>query len=438
MPVAPDSATARLVAFASDPHSLPPAVRADALRLLADTLAVGIAGSTAPGMDGVLAVARGWGAGDEARLLGRSDRLPATSAAYVNCFAIHALEWDAVHEGAVVHAMTAVTAALMAAIDRRGGCDPDEALTALAVGVDIACGLGLAATSALSFFRPAITGIYGAAVAVARIEGLPPERFADVLGLAHAHAAGTMQAHTEGSIALPLQFAAAARSAIHAVDLVKAGLGGAHDVFDGPFGHFTLFDRGSLSTYTDGIGSRWLISEISTKPFPSGRASHAVVGTLAEFHGQAVTAVEAHVPPLIRHLVGRPPVAAPTPAYARLCLPLLAAFVLDDGTIDPRRFTTEALADPALAERARILTLVDDGNVDPNALSPQRLVITLASGETVERHVPATLGAPGHPLTPEQAAVKRRLALSLAAEPLDSSAASRLADDPLFFLTVPQ
>lgn len=438
MRVDADSATARLIAFASAPHDLPSAVRADALRLLADTLAVGVAGSTAPGMDGVLAVARSWGAGDEARLLGRAERLPATSAAYANCFAIHALEWDAVHEGAVVHAMTAVTAALMAAIDRRGGCDADEALTALAVGVDIACGLGLAATSGLSFFRPAITGIYGAAVAVARIEGLPSEQFADVLGLAHAHAAGTMQAHSEGSIALPLQFAAAARSAIHAVDLVKAGLGGAHDVFDGPFGHFALFDQGSLSNYTDDIGSRWLISDISTKPFPSGRASHGVVGTLAEFHGQAVTAVEAHVPPLIRHLVGRPMVPAPTPAYARLCLPLLAALVLDDGTIDPRRFSTGELADPTLIERAHMLTLVDDGNADPNALSPQRLVITLASGEVVERHVAATLGAPGHPLTPQQAEAKRQLALSLAVEPIDEQTARRLADDPLSFLTVPK
>lgn len=438
MRVGADSPTAQLIAFASGPHDLPPAVGADALRLLADTLAVGVAGSTAPGMDGVLAVARGWGAGADARLLGRSERLPATSAAYVNCFAIHALEWDSVHEGAVVHAMTAVTAALMAAINRRGGCDPDEALTALAVGVDIACGLGLAATSGLSFFRPAITGIYGAAVAVARIEGFPPERFADVLGLAHAHAAGTMQAHSEGSIALPLQFAAAARSALHAVDLVKAGLGGPHDVFDGLFGHFALFDRGGLASYTDHIGERWHISDISTKPYPSGRASHGVVGTLAEFHGHSVTAVEAHVPPLIRHLVGRPMVPAPTPAYARLCLPLLAALVLEDGTIDPRRFTADSLADPSLVERARILTLVDDGNHDPNALSPQRLVITLASGERVERHVAATLGAPGHPLTPEQAEAKRRLALSLAAEPLHSRAAGRLADDPLSFLTVPQ
>lgn len=427
-------ATNRLIAFATASHRIPPDVRADAVRLLADTLTVGVAGATAPGMDGVLSVARGWGQGNEARLLGRNERLPATSAAYVNGFAIHALEWDAVHEGAVVHAMTAVVAALLAVIDRRGGCDADEAVAALVTGVDIACGLGLAATGGLRFFRPAIAGIYGAAAAVARVEGLPPERFADVFGLAHAHAAGTMQAHSEGSIALPLQLAQAARSAVHAVDLVRAGLGGAHDVFDGPFGHFALFDDGQLSRYTDHIGARWLISDISVKPFASGRASHGVLGTLAEFYGQQVVAVEAHVPPLIRHLVGRPIVAAPSPAYARLCLPLLVALMLEEGMIDPRRFTKAALADPALLARRDRLTLVDDGNDDPNALSPQRLVITLASGVTVERRVDATIGAPHHPLTAAQVEAKRQLALSLAADPPDP----RIASDPLAFLTVPQ
>lgn len=433
MRIAADSATARLIAFASAPHILPPAARADALRLLTDTLIVGSAGASAPGMESVLTVARSWGQGDAARLLGRNERLPATSAAYVNGFAIHALEWDAVHEGAVVHALTAVTAALLAAIDRRGGCDPEDALTALAVGVDIACGLGLAATTAPRFFRPAIAGIYGAAAAVARIDGVPPEHFADVFGLAHAHAAGTMQAHSEGSIALPLQFAQAARSAVHAVDLVMAGLGGAHDVFEGPFGHFALFDQGKLSAYTDLMGEGWLISDISTKPFPSGRASHGVIGTLAEFHDRQVVAVEAHVPPLVRHLVGRPMIAAPSPAYARLCLPLLVALILEDGIIDPRRFSAEALADPQLVSRSSILTLLDDGNSDPNALSPQRLIITLATGEVIERQVTATIGAPDHPLSAAHAVAKNRLAQSLAVDPPDP----RLATDPLSFLTVP-
>lgn len=425
--------TEHLLAFAAAPHALPPQVRADTLRLLADTLAVGAAGSTAPGMDGVLAVARSWGKGEDSRLLARDERLPAMGAAYANCFAIHALEWDAVHEGAVVHAMSAVVPAVLAAVDRKGGADAEAVLAAIAVGVDVAAGLGVAAESALTFFRPATAGIFGAALAVARIEGLPECAFADVLGMAHAHAGGTMQAHTEGSIALPLQFANAARGAIHAVDLVRHGLTAAHDVIEGPFGHLRLFDRGNLETYTRTLGSRWLISEVSTKPFPSGRASHAVLGTLQRFAGQPVEQVEAHVPPLIRHLVGRPNDPAMTPAYARLCLPFLAALMLRDGEIDPRRFRPEIFADPELAALAARFSHHDDGNTDPNALSPQRLVVVLADGSRVDCPVPATLGAPEAPLSAAQAEAKRDLCRRLAfAEP-----DPRIFADPLSYITDP-
>jgi 2-methylcitrate dehydratase PrpD len=64
--------TERLLAFAAAEHRLPAEMRAGAERLLADTLAVGAAGASAPGADAVLAAARGWGAGEESRLLGAS------------------------------------------------------------------------------------------------------------------------------------------------------------------------------------------------------------------------------------------------------------------------------------------------------------------------------------------------------------------------------
>ena len=138
------SATARLLEFASGVHVLSQSVRADAQRLLADTLAVGAAGATAPGSDAILAAARAMGASDEARLIGSDARLSAPAAAFVNGYRIHCLEWDAVHEPAVVHALSTVVAATGAAIDRKGGCEADKALAALAVGVDIASGSGIA------------------------------------------------------------------------------------------------------------------------------------------------------------------------------------------------------------------------------------------------------------------------------------------------------
>lgn len=425
--------TVALLDFVVADHALPEAVRADSMRLLADTLMVGAAGSTAPGAAGVLAAATGWGAGNDARLIGSPGRLPAPGAAFVNAFRIHCLEWDAVHEPAVVHAMSVVTAALAASIDRRGGCDPDEALTALAIGVDIACGLGIAATSPLTFFRPATAGCIGAAMAVARLERL--ERPADALGLAYSFCAGTMQAHVEGSIALPLQIANAARSAIMAVDLARAGLSGPYDSLEGPFGYFTLFEKGALADYSTQLGTDWRISEISTKPYPSGRASHAALGVLAELALEAGTVerIEVIAPPLIQRLVGRTMPRSMSPAYARLCLPLLGAMMIVDGRIDPRRFTPMTFFDPAIADLAgRLMVLVDD-NTDPNALSPQRVRVTLKSGEVIERTVPATLGSPDAPLSPTQAAAKRDLARALAPD-----AEARIFDSPLAWFTEPQ
>ncbi len=408
------TATRDLLAFAAAPRVLPPDVRRAALMLLDDTLACGVAGSTAPGADGVLAAARGWGAGGEVPVLGRAECLPAAAAAFVNGFQIHCLEWDAVHEPAVVHAMSVATAAVHAAAHARRA-DPEAALAALVTGVEIACILGIAAETPLKFFRPATAGLIGGALAVARLAGLPPDRFGDVLGLAHAQCAGTMQAHVEGSIALPLQVAAAARAAITAVDLVEAGLPGPQDALMGPFGYFPLFDGGDPTAMVATLDKVWRIPEISIKPWPSGRASHA---TLAALEGQDVVAVTAHVPQLIARLVGRPWRADMTPAYARLCLPFVAALMLRDGRIDPRCFTPEAFVDPGLQALGARLKIEIDGNPDPNALGPQRFVLTHADGSRREIVTPATFGSPANPLSPEWHAGKLAFARSLAVVPV--------------------
>lgn len=419
-----------LLDFAGAGHRLPGPVTVAAEQFLADTLAVGAAGHAAPGADAILAAARRMGQGDEARLLGTPERLPAPGAAFVNGYRIHCLEWDAVHEPAVVHAMSVVTAALGAAIDRRGGVDADTALTALAIGVEVAAGLGVAAASPLRFFRPATAGLMGAALAVARIDGAP---LAHALGLAHASIAGTMQAHVEGSIALPFQIANAARAAVLASDLAGAGFTAPADVLDGPFGYFRLFDEGDSAALLDGLGARWRITELSVKPFPSGRASHAALGVLADFAGQDVVSVELACPPLIHRLVGRAMAPEMTPAWARLCLPFLAALMLRDGRIDPRCFTQEQFADPALAALAARVRLVADGNPDPNALFPQAITIGLANGREQRIAIPATLGSPEAPLLPAQTAAKLGLARELAGPGCNP----RIFTDPLGYFTDP-
>ncbi len=430
---APSKHTADLIKFAAAEHTLPEDVRGASVRLLGDTLAIGAAAVDAPGEPAILSTAQKFGSGAEARLLGTSERLPAPSAAFVNGYRIHCLEWDAVHEPAVVHAMSVVTAALGAAIDRRGGCDPEEALIALSIGVDIASGLGLSVDSAMRFFRPAVCGVMGAAVAVARIDGAPID---EALGLAYSSAAGTMQAHVEGSETLPFQIANAARAAVTASDLAGAGFSGPKDPLEGQFGYYALFEDGDLARYTANLGKVWRIAEVSTKPFPSGRASHAALGKLNELaiDPAQIAKINLACPPLIRRLVDRAYSADMTPAWARLCMPYLAALMLIDGRVDPRRFTSADIANPELAAIAAKVSLSDDGTRDGNALFPQSLTITRSDGSSETHSVEHTLGSPDNPLSSAQTQAKIDFARELA--PADADA--RIFDNPLAYFTDPK
>jgi 2-methylcitrate dehydratase PrpD len=427
-----------LLAFAQGPVSLPATVRADAIRHLRDTLAVGIAGSTAPGAEGVRKTMLLAGDSPQSRILGTSWKLPASGAAFCNSFQIHCLEWDCVHEPAVVHGLSVVTGALLAVADRQADITETQFVEALCIGVDIAAGLGLSSKSAMRFFRPATAGLLGAALACARLEKLSPAQFPDVLGLAYSQVSGTMQAHVEGSIALPLQVAVAARAAVTAVDLVKHGLTGPHDVLEGPFGFFRLIEQDyDLTEYVSTLGTRWLISEISTKPFPTGRAGHGTLSALQQLlnnHGiPEISKITAELPPLAYRLVARPMKENMTPAYARLCLPFLAALMLRDGDINPSLFQPETFADPEILKVATKVHPVLDDNPDVNALTPQRLVISLPDGRTLVENIPYVLGSPQSPMTDGEYDQKFSTCLSLAATPLSSGQQKLLQENPLAF-----
>lgn len=391
---------------------LPTAAREAALVFLTDAIGVGIAGSAEPSAMALRDVVANWGSGTEATVLGSTERLPAASAAWVNSFQVHCQEFDPLHETATVHAMAVLTGALLATAEREDS-DGTAMLEAVALGVEVAVTLGLAADRGLEFFRPATAGTLGTALALAKLRGFGAEASRNALGFAYSQLAGTMQAHVEGSVALPLQIAHGARAAVTAVDLAAAGLSAPHDVLDGPFGYFALYERGgSLNALLPALGSVWYVAELSHKPFPTGRAAHAVldaVAALGEEQGfgfRDIDGIRARVPPLIRRLVARPAIADMSSNYARLCLPFLLASLLRDGVIGTATFAPEKLGDPELLGFNDRVTVVEDASLGRDALSPQFVSVALTDGRAFERAVPHTPGSPGNPLTPEQRRAK--------------------------------
>jgi aconitate decarboxylase len=325
---------------------------------------------------------------------------------------MHALEFDCVHEGAVVHAMSAILPSLIGWAERESGVSGERLIQSAIAGVDVAATLGLCSRAPMRFFRPANCSGFGAVAGLALLTGLDEAQTRDALGIYYGQCAGTMQAHLEASPQLAMQMGFAARAAVAAVELARRGMPGPRAPISGPFGYFALFDGKADPAPFDELGRVWRICEMSHKPWPTGRATHGGLDGLQRLiaeHGIDAGDVKAGrflVPPLTHRLVGRPPQQDMTVAYGRLCLSYVGAVCLRHGTVGLGDFTEEALGDSETLALARRLSAIADGNPDPNALHPVRVELDLADGRTVARNVTEVLGSPARPLSGEAARAK--------------------------------
>jgi 2-methylcitrate dehydratase PrpD len=395
--------------LATPEAAIPEAARDAARIFLLDGLAVGVAGMAHTARGGLLAAARGWGAGEEASLWGDGALLPASQAAFMNAFQAHALEFDAIHEAAVVHAMTPTLAAALAEAERQGrqGRPVSGArfMAAVILGLDLACTIGAAARGPMRFFRPATAGMFGAYGAVARLREFDLATASAGAGLLLGQLPGTMQAHSEGSMALPVQMGFAAMAGLRAADLAAAGAAGPARWLTGPFGFLKLTEpEHDLAPGLAALGQQWQVTRLSHKPFPSGRLTHPAIDGVQRLmaahavRAEHVIAVRLYLPPLAMRLVGRPIKPDLTANYARLCLPYVVARTLITGSVGLGDFSDALLRDPATHALAARVELHGDGSADENAVVPQRIEIELRDGTRLDQRVEAALGSPDNPL----------------------------------------
>jgi 2-methylcitrate dehydratase PrpD len=414
---------------------LSPAAVAAAKQAIEDSLACAIIGSRADGAEELWRAQNASPQSGTACVWGRATRAHPSVAAMQNGHQLHALEYASVHERATVHAMSAILPAVMASADRDGGVDGKRLITAVAVGLDVAALLGMAAKQGSRFFRPSVCGSLGAVAALANAWDPHVGVVEEMFGLAYSQLCGTMQAHAEASVALGLQIGFATRNALAAFEMARAGLTAPRDIFEGPYGYFTLFEPGGdAGPLLDRLCKEWAIAETSYKPFPCGRVSHGAIDALMRLrarHGFSATDLQRvvlHLPPYAFRLGGRPLKADMNGPYARLCIRYLMACLLEQGEIGLGSYAKEALQSPAIHALAARVELVVDEKADINALSPQHLALRLRDGTAIEEPIPVLLGHPNNPMSRAQHAAKLALACENAAVPFSDAQRERISN----------
>jgi aconitate decarboxylase len=388
---------------------LPAAVVETTKRLILDALATTIGGSPSTWCRLLVEQAREWGGREESTILPDGHRVPAPYAAWLHSTMIHSLEYDAIHEGSIVHALTAPFPAALAAAESRGHVSGREFIAAVALAVDLTCRIGLATQSSMTFYRGATCGGFGAAAGAAKLWGFDVETMLNALGIVYSQLSGTLQSHREGSSVNTMQSGFGAKAGIVAAALARRGITGPHECFTGPFGYYALYEGGNYdqSALLGDLGMRYEVLNISQKPYPCGRLTHGAVELALALHrDQAIhtddiAQITVAASPFVQRLVGRPfAPARGNPLDARLSLPFTVANALLRGRMDIGDAEGSSLADSALHTLAQKVTVVVDAELAPaNAPAPQRLEITTRRGERIVRRIDVLKGAPGRLLT---------------------------------------
>lgn len=412
-------------------EALPAEVVTAAKRQVLDTMTVAWAGSDAAGVAAIrdLVVERG-GRG-ESRAWAFGDRLPAPAAARLNGMTAAALDYDALHDGATVHADIVVLPAV-AALAEATGAGGKELLTALVVGDEALIRLGLAMRRHPGWFYTSVLGVFAAALASSRLLRLDQKATADALGIALAHAAGSQQALVERSLTKRLQSAFAAEAGVEAALMAARGITGPHEVFEGQCGFFRLYGEGDAAAATDRLGETFHTPGLTFKKYPSCFCNHAAIEATLDImrsHDVAaedVEAAEVVLSPFAARLVGAPfaPGDAPQVA-AQFSAQYSVASVLLRRCFGLAEIMPDAVLDPKIAAlAAKVMVHVDPAR--EGKFVPADVTVVTRGGRRLSARAETLPGTPERPLTEAELREKALDCFSRGTHPLSASQAEAL------------
>ena len=429
-----ESPTQQLAEFAARQlrSELDPEVSAATRRSIVDTLGVSIAAVNEPTVGIVASAVIGRGGAPEASVLGFAEKLPATSAALVNGTMAHALDFDDTHLPSVLHPSASVVPAALAVAEAENSRGA-EIETAIAVGIEVTCRLGMAAydpelRNSVFFDRglhaTSICGTIGAAVAAALLHGADTETVSHAIGIAASMGSGLIEANRTGGTVKRVHCGWAAQSGIAAAEFATAGLTGPPTVLEGRFGFFEAFtggfyDRPSL---VGRLGEEWELLRLFTKPYPTNHFTHAGIDAAIELRQQGVQpasirAIELGVPAPVLRTIAEPldAKARPESGYsARFSGPFTVATALLGGGglgVAAADFSDDAVRDPDhLALSALVHCYADEQSTQdfPNQF-PGVLSVETNNGTRFEHRVTHTRGGPENPMSKDELELKFRL-----------------------------
>jgi 2-methylcitrate dehydratase PrpD len=413
-------------------EAIPRATLERAKLILLDTLPVIAAGMRSPELTALARAQLAEGAPGNAWVIGTGRTANRFDAGLLNGVAGAWLDFDEGNFLANGHPGIQVLPAALATAQtlHRSGRD---FLAAFALGYEAVARIG-AATKMKVIVNPHGTyGVVGAALAVARLTGLAPDRCRELASVAASSCMATNR-HTMlvGATVRNWYASHSATMGQMAVRLVESGFTGPADGVNTTFS-LVLGDGFTPEIAVDRLGERWLLDEGYIKLWPTARYAHS--GIDAFFDALAKAPGGRLAPADIERVDMR---AYRMAAYlakqrvdnwfgTRFSIPFACATLLVDRYAGLDAFGDPAVADPEIRALAERIHVVEDEALNASYPAKQEVFATIRTrdGRTFAGRCEVTRGEPGNPHPPGAVEAKYRAL----AEPLWGAArATRLAD----------
>ncbi len=211
-------------------------------------------------------------------------------------------------------------------------------------------------------------------------------------------------------------------------------------MFEGADGFFRVYFAGRVDVHKvrDDLGKRFELLNLSYKPYPCCRDTHAAVDAVLQLRAKTqrpasdIQSIRVGVTAPGYQMVCVPEhvrLAPKTIVEAQFSIPYTVAASWIDGKLGMRHFSDEGLTRADILDLAKRVQPYVDADIERDwsrFVTPAKVIVKFRDGETVETRVDYPKGHPKNVMTEVEFAAKTTDCATFAAKPLPANTAERL------------
>lgn len=423
---------------------LPKKVVEETKKQVLDYIGVALGGYGQAGAKEIRELAVEWGGAPQATILCSGAKVPAPNAAQANATMVHSLDFDDVHEAAIMHPGVITISTALAVGEYAGGLSGKDFIQAVAVGGDMISRMGLATRPGDNIHKygwhlTTLNGFMTSAAVAAKIMGLNEEQMINAIGIGYHQSSGNGQAVKDGALTKRLGPGFAVRGGIQAAMLAQKGVTGAKNSMEGVQGFYYVYHGNCYSRdiLVGDLGKRFESENISIKPYPCCRGTHPTIDATLSLVN------ENDIPPenveSIKIWAGRGTLdllALPLEVKAKPRNFVDSQFSLVWGcacAIAKKRvtlscYTETAIKDKEILDVAAKIQVEYDPKFDTGGLEPMYIEIRMKDGKTYSKLMETATGSPEKPATFEECVSKFQGCIEFSSRPLPKENADKVIE----------